>query len=111
MPKVLTSRPADSASSKGSSLVIKWSNLGKGRTVDHKIKVHRSVRTRISIDGVEGNGCNYWPQIRFNIGGKMERLDRDRWLEGSEHFEWVGDAKVDGESTYDTREQEPRGGF
>ena len=80
MPKVFGSRHIGS----------EGSNLGKGRTVESGVKVHRSAKTRILAGVVDGGGVPYLPQIRITINGKAERLERERWLEAEpEHFEWV----------------------
>ena len=80
MPKVFGSRHTGA----------EGSNLGKGRTAESGVKVHRSVKTRILAGVVEGNGVPYLPQIRITINGKAERLERKGWLEKEpKHFEWV----------------------
>lgn len=75
-------------------LVISW-NRGKGREVykgvmNRGIKVHRSVRTRVTASPVDGSNERYVPKIRFLIDGKLQRLTWKEWSEETpEHFEWV----------------------
>ena len=91
MPKVLRSRPTDSASSKSSSLRITWSNLGKGRVVYDNFKVHRSVRTRI-LAGHTEEVYDYLPHIRVKTEAdeQPQCLTKEEWpKEEPDHFEWV----------------------
>ena len=72
-------------------LTVSW-NRGKSRIVvmKHgvKLKVHRSVKTRMLAEGPGGEF--YRPKARFIIDGKARRLMREEWLEEEpEHFEWV----------------------
>jgi hypothetical protein len=73
-------------------------NNGLGRIVDHRLKVHRSVRTRILARGENGEEEGYLPAVRYIIKGEAEprRLTREEWMEDSpKHFKWVDcDTKV-----------------
>jgi hypothetical protein len=77
-------------------LVVSW-NTGKGRIVyplvmERPMKVHRSVRTRISAQGWDGEKGRYLPAVRCTIKGEKEPrcLKREEWLaDKPEHFEWV----------------------
>ena len=79
-------------------LVVSW-NRGKGRKVDHRVmrrgmKVHRSVKTRMMANGVEGGKGQYLPKIRCVVDGVARRLTREEWLaEVPEYFEWVDDTE------------------
>ena len=77
--------------------IVSW-NRGKGREVykevmkrDVKIKVHRSVKTRMLALPMEGSRKQYVPNIRFPIDGVLRPLRRDdEWLaDKPEHFVWV----------------------
>ena len=65
------------------------------RVMQRRMKVHRSVKTRIQARGMEGEKEPYLPKIRcvFKVGeGKYETrpLTREEWLaEEPEHFNWV----------------------
>jgi hypothetical protein len=69
-------------------------NRSKGRVVYHLVihrgmKVHRSVKTRMLAQAMEG-GELYRPKIRCVINGKLRRLTREEWLaDVPNHFEWV----------------------
>jgi len=76
--------------------IVSW-NRGKGREVykevmerDVKVKVHRSVKTRMLAFPMDGSNRLYRPKIRFTIDGVPRRLSREEWLaEKPEHFVWV----------------------
>lgn len=55
-----------------------------------KVKVHRSVRTRIRAKGPKGTP--YLPKARFWIGDEARSLWEYEWLaKESDLIEWVGD--------------------
>jgi hypothetical protein len=67
-------------------------NNGLGRIVDHRLKVHRSVRTRILARGANGEEEGYLPAVRYIIKGETEPrcLTRKEWLaDPPKHFKWV----------------------
>ena len=74
-------------------LVASW-NRGKGRIMNHRVmgrgmKVHRSVKTRLSVLGNE-RGDLYWPEILCEIKGKIRRPTIDEWsADDPEFFKWV----------------------
>ena len=54
------------------------------------VKVHRSVKTRIMADGVDGENKPYLPKIRCVIDGRPRHLTREEWLAPEPaYFEWV----------------------
>ena len=74
-------------------LDFSW-NRKKGRIVHHWVmergmKVHRSVRTRMLAEPMEGDDKKYRPKIRCLIGDKVRRPKRDEWLQEEFDFEWV----------------------
>jgi hypothetical protein len=73
-------------------LVVSW-NRGQGRIVDHRLKVHRSVRTRVLARVVDGEGRVYVPAVRYKIKHGPEEpqcLNRDEWSNVEPtHFQWV----------------------
>lgn len=74
-------------------MIVSW-NRGKGRevyrdVVKRGVKVHRSVRTRMLAQPMEGSD-KYLPKVRFAIGGKLLRLGREKWLvDKPDYIEWV----------------------
>lgn len=70
-------------------------NRGKGRRVYNsmkhpRIKVHKSVRTRMLAESVQGDNNPYWPKIRCMINGVVRRPTRKEWLADDPDFlEWV----------------------
>jgi hypothetical protein len=67
-------------------------NNGLGRIVDHRLKVHRSVRARILARSADGKDKGYVPVVRCTIKGEAEprRLKKGEWLANPpKHFEWV----------------------
>ena len=68
-------------------MVVNW-NLGKGRTVDAGLKIHRSVKIRMSARCVDGKDEPYSPRILVKIGNKEQRLEEADWLK-ERHFHWV----------------------
>ena len=75
-------------------LIASW-NCGEGREVYEEvmkrgIKVHRSVKTRMSASPMDGSNEEYLPKIRFTIDGKPRCLTKKEWLaKEPEHFKWV----------------------
>ena len=75
-------------------LLVVSRNRGQGRIVHRSVmkrglKVHRSVKDRISFFGPDGG---YLPKIRCTIkdGEKPRCLKREEWLaDEPEYFEWV----------------------
>jgi hypothetical protein len=69
-------------------------NRSGGRIVDRQVmecrmKVHRSVKTRIEASGNDGTK-EYTPRIRCWVDGTVRRLTREEWLaEPPVHFDWV----------------------
>ena len=71
--------------------VVSW-NRGKGRIVDQRLKVHRSVKTRIEALGEDEKDEGYLPVIRCVIEGEKEPrcLRKAEWLaDEPQHFKWV----------------------
>ena len=72
-------------------------NLGKGRVVyravmERGLKVHRSVKLRISASGADGQSEDYLPKIRCEIkdGEEARTLEKKEWLaDKPQYFEWV----------------------
>ena len=60
--------------------------------MDHRLKVHRSVRARILARSANGKDEGYVPAVRFAIKGEADplRLSGEEWLANPpKHFEWV----------------------
>jgi len=70
-------------------------NRGKGRRVygivmRRGMKVHRSVKTRMSTRAPKGDDKPYRPKVRCVIDGEPRRLTREEWLaDEPKFFEWV----------------------
>ena len=70
-------------------------NKKKGRilykaVMERGIRVHRSVRTRVMAQPMEGTKKKYRPKIRFMIDGKPQRLTSKEWeATDPKHFTWV----------------------
>ena len=67
-------------------------NHGLGRIVDHRLKVHRSVKARISAQSANGKDEGYLPAVRYTIKGETEPrcLTKKEWLANPpKYFEWV----------------------
>ena len=57
--------------------------------MERRMKVHRSVKTRILASGREGR-LQYLPRIRCSINGVIRPLTRAEWLaDDPVHFDWV----------------------
>ena len=78
-------------------LLVVSQNFGKGRIVNHLVmerglKVHRSVKLRISASGANGRNGEYRPRFRCEIkdGEEPQCLDEKEWLADKPmYFEWV----------------------
>jgi hypothetical protein len=70
-------------------------NRKKGRVLykdvmDRGIRVHRSVKTRIEAEPMEGTKKRYRPKIQFTIYGEKRRLSWEEWTaHHPKHFVWV----------------------
>ena len=57
------------------------------------IRIHRSVKTRMLAEPMEGTTKKYRPKVRFMIDGKVRRLEREEWLPEDDadpvYFDWV----------------------
>jgi hypothetical protein len=60
--------------------------------MERGLKVHRSVKIRISASGADGQSEDYLPKIRCEIkdGEEARSLVEKEWLaDKPEYFEWV----------------------
>ena len=54
------------------------------------MKVHRSVKTRMLAEPMEGDDKKYRPKVRCLIGGEIRRPERKEWLKDDPtFFTWV----------------------